>query len=527
MNKPLALAVFSAILLSLSFLNLNLEFLAWFGIVPLLFALEGKNKPQARLPGGQAFLISYVCGFLFFVASMYWLIHVTAIGWIGLSLYQALYFGFFGLVFYFIRTRNYLVISSAWVFLEYIRSNLFGGIGWNLLGYSQYKNLPIIQIADFTGVYGISFLIMLMNIAIYGTIKMAVKCYNLDSAFKIKGKSFKEDIKTNPVVLTLAVLVLFISVLVYGHKSLSGNNAQYSIPNTQYKSLAKVSIIQGNIPQKLKWDEKYTRYIMDTYEKLTIQAAKDKPLLIIWPETSVPGFLNYERELLRWLKRLITKTGANVLVGAPMVREENLDEDYNSAVLFSKRAGFLGQYDKLHLVLLGEFIPFEKYLPFLRKISPLSGNFVPGKEYTVFNLPSADFSVLICFEDIFPGLVRQFVKKGAQFMVNMTNDAWFGNSCAAYQHAANSVFRAVENRRSFVRSANTGLSCFIDKQGRIYEKISADSRDLFIEGVKSAWVSVESGKILTFYTKYGDVFVLCCIIILSISAVRKISLTIR
>ena len=526
------LTLLSATLLSLAFSSFNLEFLAWFGFVPLFFVLEKKNRLQS-------FFISYFCGFLFFAASMYWLVYVTIAGWFVLSLYQALYFGLFGLFFvYFLQPTTYrlpstiyhlpstiyIILPSVWVLLEYIRANFAGGIGWNLLGYSQYKNLPLIQIADITGVYGVSFLVMLMNVAAYNTIKMARKCYTTDSKFKIKGKSFKNDLKANPAIGTLVVLVLFLATLLYGHYM----TTIYHLPSTISESL-KVSIIQGNIPQKIKWDEKYIKYIIERYEGLTLKAAKEKPHLIIWPETAVPGFLNYDAGLTKWMKTVSVKIKTPILTGAPTISEKNIDDMYNSAILFSKDGAELGRYDKLHLVLLGEFIPLEKQFPFLRKIFPITGYFIPGKEYTVFNLPSTNyqlptvaFSVLICFEDIFPGLVRQFVKRGVDFMVNITNDAWFGKSCSAYQHAANSVFRAIENRRFFVRSANTGLSCFIDKTGRIYEKVSKGSQALFVEGIKTAYVDAKPSKNFTFYTKSGDVFVFICVIILIVSILYKI-----
>ena len=495
----IALVLFSAILLTLAFFDFNLEFLAWFALVPLFFILEGKSTSKRVYPYTYiselkwAFLVSYFCGISFFAFSMYWLIHVTVGGWIILSFYQGLYFGIFGFFFCYLTklsTSNalfrskrrpprrktpheekglptlyaYFAISSAWVILEYIRSHLGGGIGWNLLGYSQYKNLPVIQIAGITGVWGVSFLVVLMNVAVYSVIKMAMKCYEIEPGFKIKIKGnvpFREELKINPAVQTLAVLVLFIATLAYGHLVIARSEARKQ-PHI------KISVIQGNIPQRFKWDERFLVDITRRYENLTKQAAKDKPQLIIWPETAVPGYLNYDEVLIRWIKKLIRRTRTPLLVGAPMAGESGLDTSFNSAVLFSNRGAILDRYDKLHLVLFGEFIPFEKQLPFLRKLLPITGTYIPGEEYTVFNLRGTNFSTLICFEDIFPGLVRQFVKRGADFMVNITNDAWFEETCAAYQHAANSVLRAVENRRPFVRSANTGFSCFIEETGKIY-----------------------------------------------------------
>ncbi|MBN1405419.1 MAG: apolipoprotein N-acyltransferase [Candidatus Omnitrophica bacterium] len=530
MSRNLALIIFSAILLSLSFSSFsagggsafggNLDILAWFSFVPFFFALEGKNRRRS-------FTIAYIFGFLFFLMSMYWLIYVTAAGWILLSLYQALYFAVFGLVFYyFASAKSYFFLPSAWVLFEYIRAHLFGGIGWNLLGYSQYQNLPIIQIADITGVYGVSFLVMLMNIAVYRA---------------LKSKPIRKDLISHSVVSIFVVVVLFSASLVYGYYVIARGEGR--------QSPLKVSVIQGNIEQCFKWDQAYRQSIMDAYEKLSIRASLDKPDLIVWPETAVPGFLNGEEDLYLWVREVINTTKTPLLVGSPMLYKPDSDECLNSAVLFSGAKDVLGRYDKLHLVVYGEFIPLEKQLPFLRTIFPVSGNFIPGKEYTVFNLAysnvviaspkgakqshngiasvatlprndSIKFSVLICFEDIFPDLVRRFVKRGAQVMINITNDAWFMKTAAAYQHASNSVFRAVENRIPFVRSANTGLSCFIDKTGRIYSRVSGRKRDLFVEGIKTAPIYADKNENFTFYTKYGDIFLIFCIILVLVYSFR-------
>ena len=496
MNKRILLIVLSAVILALAFSSFNLQFLAWFAFVPFFFALEGKTKLQS-------FSLAYLCGFLFFTLSMYWLSHVTIAGWVILSLYQALYFGIFGLAFfYFSKTFiSYFTLSAAWVVLEYIRSHIGGGIGWNLLGYSQYKNLPVIQIADITGAWGVSFLVMLMSITIYAAIKMIKKHHS----------------KTI-IVPTFIVLILSISTLCYGYFVIT------SFSKIKQSSI-KISVVQGNIPQQNKWDEKFKNEIIDTYKNLTIQVSEHKPDLIIWPETAVPGALNHKEELMYQVRGIAKRTKTNLLVGAPMVGEQYSDKYYNSAILFSGSGDILTRYDKLHSVAFGEFVPFEDNLPFLRNIFPPVGNFASGGEYTIFKLPT-DFGVLICFEDIFPELARELVKKGANFITTITNDAWFGKTCAAYQHAAASVFRAVENRRPFIRSANTGFSCFIDKTGKIYAKVSKNGEDLFIQGMETAFVNIDKYKTFTIYTKYGNVFILFCAIMLVGNITKRIFLTI-
>jgi len=519
----ISLSIISAIPLSLSFSTYNLSFLAWVGLVPLFFSIHGKDFRQT-------FLASYLYGLTFFLFSMYWLIHVTILGWIILSLYQALYFAIFGIIlnrlFFSVNHTpatnptkvngptshvphstpyvTYLIVPCLWSILEYLRSHIMGGLGWNLLGYSQYKNIPIIQIADITGAYGVSFLIVLVNLTVFLGIKMAIK----------RQKAHK------PLFQTFIVVLIVVTVLCYGHKRIK----DLSSSTGDVGRKLKVSVVQGNIPQLQKWDRYYTEVILHRYERLTYEAAKDDPDLIIWPETAIPGYPNINEVLSMRIQTLTRNTHTYLLAGAPTAREYDRDLPgyYNTALLFSKEGRLLQQYKKLHLVAFGEFIPFESHIPWLRKFLPLTGAFISGNEYTLFKLStlnpqlSTNFGVLICFEDIFSDMVRRFVKDGADFMVNMTNDAWFGRSSAAYQHAANSVFRAIENRRPFVRSANTGLSCFIDRLGVIYAKVSYIGRDLNIDGNKTDMIALGADPVLTFYTRFGDIFILGCSLILGV-----------
>ncbi|MFH1868061.1 MAG: apolipoprotein N-acyltransferase, partial [Candidatus Omnitrophota bacterium] len=492
-----------------AFSTFNISLFVWVGLIPLFFAIEGKSPKQA-------FIISCLTGFLFFLFSMYWLMHVTPMGWVILSLYQALYFGLFGLFLSLplnhptlnSKLSTYLAIPSVWSLLEYLRSHIGGGIGWNLLGYAEYQNLPIIQIADITGVYGVSFLIVLVNFSVFSIIRMGIKCQKTHKRLFAKSAlSFIEQVKINPFFQSFAVLFTVISVISYGYIRMNAMEERV----LQQKEI-KVSVVQGNIQQMHKWDPGYKDYIMRKYERLTFKAAKDSPQLIIWPETSIPGYLNVEGELKKYAQDMARASQSELLVGAPMIDitgERDINE-YNSALLFSKQGEKIEQYNKMRLVLFGEYIPLERYLPFLRRYLPLTASFVPGNEYTLFSFQNTGlriqpkFGVLICFEDIFPGMVRRFVKNGADLMVNITNDAWFKRTSAAYQHAANSVFRAVENRRPFVRSANTGLSCFINRAGRIYAGVSTGKIDLFVDGYKSAPVKILPGEAFSFYTRFGD-----------------------
>ena len=458
-------AILSGILLALSYPIFNLELFAYVAFVPLFFAIKNVTLKKA-------FFLSYICGVVFFAITIYWLIHVTLVGLILLILYLALYFGFLGLFFNFLSinyklsTINLLLIPAIWVFLEYLRSHLLTGFPWALLGYSQYLNLPLIQIADITGVWGVSFLVMMVNVAIW------------KSMLKVKGLRFKvKNFFDFSVLFTIACLI---TTLGYGYYKLrTTHDAQ--------RTTLKISIIQGSVPQSEKWDERFREEILARYEALTKKAAKEKPDLIIWPETAVPGIVDEEPQLLGWVLRLAKEVKAPMLVGAVTVQGANY---YNSAILISREGKIIAQYDKLHLVPFGEYVPLEKYFPFLRNlISVPIGDFTPGKEYTVFKAEGLEeFSALICFEDIIPVLSRRFMKKGAKFLVNITNDAWFMKTSAPYQHAQASVFRAIENRVPVVRAANTGLSCFIDSNGHIYDKVSHGKKDIFVIGYKTSEV---------------------------------------
>ncbi len=446
-------AIVSAILLILAFPNFNLSYLAFVGFVPLFLVIRSK-KPK------EAFWISYLCGFLFYLVTLYWLYHVTIFGLIIVCLYLALYFGIFGLLFnrfaFFTlhpSPLTGLLIAIIWIILEYLQAHLFTGFGWALLGYSQYKNLALIQIADFSGVYGVSFIIMMVNVGIY--------------------RFFKRSLKE----IVIAGMVLAAAI---GYGKIGEDKGG------QGKEIT-VSIVQANIPQEMKWDPAAKDEILERYANLTRLAAFEDPDLIIWPETSFPGFFGINKETQEVLD-LARKVDTPLLIGANT--SEGLDS-FNSAVLISERGKVVDRYDKIHLVPYGEYVPFSDKIPFLhRLVLGELGEFTPGKEYKAFSLqPSpftneVKFATLICFEDIFPKISKKLVQNGAEFLVVITNDAWYGKSGAPYQHAAASVFRAIENRVPIVRCANTGYSCFIDPRGRIYDSIE----DIFVSKHKTSTI---------------------------------------
>jgi apolipoprotein N-acyltransferase len=489
--KECLLCILSAVLLALSFSSFNLWIFAWFGFVPLFFAIENKSK-------GRAFLLAYLTGILFWCGTIYWLVHVTLLGTILLVLYLALYFGIFGIVLsspYILHAARYLLfIPSIWVLLEYIRSHLFSGFGWALLGYSQYQNLPVIQIADITGVWGVSFLVMMANVAIYKIISGQWRVASQEQKY-------------------LPSLLLIFFVLSYGYYKL------HWLLVTDQRSQIKVSVIQPNIPQELKWEPAARIYILEQFADLTKKAAKDKPDLIVWPEAANPEVIGEENQAFFEILNLAKEIKIPLLIGSVVTDGKNY---FNSALLINNSGKITMRYDKLHLVPFGEYIPLKNFLPFLETVVPI-GDMTPGKVYTIFKLPIT-FSTLICFEDVFPELSRAFVKRGANFLVNITNDAWYKRTSASSQHLQASVFRAIENRVYLARAANTGISGFVAPSGKVISRIkNGKHQDIFIAGFKTESIAIPKSKNLSFYTRYGDIFIflLLFFVIYSIFRLRQ------
>ncbi|MFA6357798.1 MAG: apolipoprotein N-acyltransferase [Candidatus Omnitrophota bacterium] len=473
--SAVALSIITATLLSLSLSSFNFWQFAWFGFIPLFIALENKSLRQS-------FVLAYLCGIIFWAFTVYWLVHVTLLGTAILVLYLALYFGLFGLGAAFIKkptAKGIIFLPCFWVLLEYTRSYLFTGFPWALIGFSQSTNLPVIQLADITGAWGVSFLVVLVNVTAYSIIRRQSKLK----------------------IYLIPAAIIFLS-LGYGVVRLSYK------PDLGASRKFKISVIQGNIPQNLKWNKQAVSFIQNNYNQLTVLAAKDNPDLIIWPEASVPALWGQDDIEFEQVYSLARREKISLLAGAVRLLENNY---YNSA-LFIDRSGILrSTYNKLHLVPFGEFVPLKNIFPFLESIAPI-GDITPGREYTIFKYP-ADFGVLICFEDLFPELSRQFVQKGARFLVNITNDAWYKKGSAPYQHFAASVFRAVENRVYLARSANTGISGFIDPKGKILSVVNGlKGNKIFVAGFTSQDIYLEPFR-RTFYNHYGDFFIVFCLLL--------------
>ena len=489
---PWALAFLSGVLCFLSFPRFDLEFLAWIALVPLFLALENQTVRKS-------FGLGWLAGTVYFLGTVHWVTN-TMIRYGKLPavlsypvmmvfvVYLGLYVAAFASLFVFLRRRTafpaVLSAPALWISLELLRTYALSGFPWAALGYSQYLSLTVIQIADITGVYGVSFLIVIVNVAIArGTILLRDR--------KFQPSSWR------PVV---AVFLLVALDLGYGARRLAEDKA--SDPPT-----IRVGVVQANIPQDVKWDARFRQETINRYERLTHDLASQSVGLVVWPEAAVPFLFEEDRPFTKQVVDLVRADRVPLLFGSPAVTTiENRMRMFNSAYLLSADGQVMGRYDKMHLVPFGEYVPLSTLLFFVDKMVEGIGDFLPGRDYTLFELPEAKFGAVICFEVIFPDLVRRFVKEGAQWMATITNDAWFGDSSAPYQHFSMVVFRAVENRVPFARAANTGVSGFIDRTGRIWK-----TSGIFVEAALADTLRLRTQT--TFYTRYGDVFAYGCVII--------------
>ena len=501
MNRYIKAGI-SGILLALAFPKFDLEFIAWFALVPLLFAIYGK-KPW------RALKLGFVTGLVFYFTSLSWIINTLVnygnihpvIAWLILSLlvaYLSLFTGLFAWIV--CRFSNghpvyiFLLAPAAWTALEYLRStHSIYGFSWQGLGYSQFQSLPVIQMASFTGVYGISALIVLVNAGLFIMIHPAFDEYPAWQKLRRR--------------IGAVSLALLLSCVGYGWWVLNQETVYGTHP-------LRVGLMQGNIPQHLKWDPAYRNEVLLRYRNLTLKAAQFKPDLIVWPEAVTPFYFGRDLPGTEYVMDTVRSARAPLLLGSPAMEEpanpstENNAAPpllYNSAYLVTPDGGIKGRYDKIHLVPFGEFVPFRSILFFIDKLTVGIGDFQRGEKAHLFELDGHRFAVSICFEIIFPDLVRQPVKEGANFLVNITNDAWFGKSAASYQHMGIVALRAVENRVPIVRAANTGITGTIDPYGRI-----VDATDIFTED----WVmaNIRPGASAPgFYSTYGDMFSWLCL----------------
>jgi apolipoprotein N-acyltransferase len=489
-NSPVIRSVFLAVmagsLMTISFPKLHLWPLAFIALIPLMIACHNQ---RAR----HAFFLGSIFGISFFLTLIYWLIPtldqygglppalavcILFLLCVYLSLYPAICCLIINRV-RFIPCLLPFFYACLWVGLEYIRTYAFTGFSWGVLGYSQSASLRLIQIADITGVYGVSFVIVLVNAT-------------LANLWVSRKKMLRHRLV--PVVYTLAICI---TILLYGHQKQQA--VQSLIPSLP---TATIGIVQGNIDQNNKWNKTVKQQTIEKYTRLSQQLAEAGCDLIVWPETALPFYYGLDKLMSFRLDQFIRSADTFFLIGSPAFKQtDQTISYYNRAYLFGPDTSIWGTYDKHHLVPFGEYVPFGKYLQFLGKIIAQAGDFSPGPPH-FFPLPFKDFNtgVLICFEILFPDISTAFVKNGATFLTTITNDAWFGTTSAPEQHLAIAVFRAVENRRALIRAANTGISGYIDPTGR-----PSGTTALFSDA--AIFQELPAVSFMSIYTRYSDLFV--------------------
>jgi len=465
-----------ALALALAFPRTDWSGAAWVALAPLI-ALALMRRPRAALALG------WFAGFLFFLILLRWLDFTfrvySAIPWpltwlptMLLAAYCGLYVGLFaGALSWLARRRSpTLAVAAApflWVTAEWVRGWLMGGFPWGTLGYSQYRQLAVIQIAELGGVYAVSFVVIAVNAALAALIVLSPK--RSVAALGIAG-------------------LLAAATLVFGNARLGESGAP--------GETVAVAVVQPSIAQPLKWDPDHAASTLRIYVDLTRQAGKGRPDLIVWPETSTPTILRRDPALLTVLRRLSREVSTPLLVGSLDVDETSPPRYRNTAFLLDE-GGIVNRYDKIQLVPFGEYVPLSGVIGFVRGWAEFIADLEPGSRSVVFSGPPAPFGTVICYEGIFPALVRRFVKDGARFMVNMTNDGWFGRTDGPLQHLGMYPLRAVEHRTAVVRAANTGVSALIAPTGEIVRSLP-----LFVRGTVEGRVPLRVRE--TVYSRFGD-----------------------
>jgi apolipoprotein N-acyltransferase len=520
------LAALAGCVFAAAFPNFNVAGLAWIGPALILASAYGTR-------GGEAFRIGYVAGFAHMLALLYWLLHIPVtgfpiLGWVAMSAFLALYpaawvwlmSGRVGEGGWMRRSAWVLAGGAAWVALEMIRARFLSGFPWNNIGTSQWRMLPLIQIAAVTGVYGVSFMVVWMSLAMYSGVVAMFR------------RPTSRYIWLSEIALPLVVLmILFVT----------GMSRVRNAP-TEGETL-RVTFVQPAIPQTMIWntDENTNRF--NQLIELTSQALTNETDLLLWPEAALPEF---NQSSFAVITNLIQAHHVWMMFGADDVEAkrnptpEDRYDYYNAAFLFDPDGGYVGRYHKRHLVMFGEYVPLVDALPFIKWFTPITGGFTPGDRVTHFEierwgerprepLATADSTngspgvsphravktaALICFEDTFPHLIREYVDDDTDFLVNLTNNGWFGEGAAQWQHAVCAVFRSVENGVPLLRCCNNGVTCWFDSRGRMREIFHDQNGSEYGRGFVTWEIPlVASGETReqTFYNKHGDWFGWGCV----------------
>jgi apolipoprotein N-acyltransferase len=497
-------ALAAGLLLAAAFPNFagwKLAGAAWMAPALLMFAAQNKS-------GGERFWIGYGAGLAFWLVSLYWLLLMPApvfnvLGWLALSAYLALFPAVWtGLTgdlddAKFHRPSSWsgrlawsLSGAAIWVALEMLRARLLGGFPWNFMAVSQFEMTPLIQFASVTGVYGISFLIVWTSLSLFSAVKMI---------FRKPAARFLWLAEIVPPFIAVA------AVFGWGQIKLA--------ERTPAASTLRVTLIQPSIPQTLIWDERANSNRFQQLLELSEAALAQRPDLLLWPESAVPELNETTYTAITNLvcrHHLWLIFNADDVVPRPPATNELDNDVFNAAFLLDPAGHFAGVYHKQQLVIFGEYIPLARWLPFLKWLTPITGSFAAGNAPAQFHIGAIQAAPLICFEDTFPSLARAAARRDTDFLVNLTNDGWFGDSAEQWQHMANALFRTVENRLPLVRCCNNGVTCWVDASGRVRKILRNSTGSIYGVGAMTIELPLSPHQ-PTFYNRHGDWFGWSCV----------------
>ncbi|MFM8365127.1 MAG: apolipoprotein N-acyltransferase [Verrucomicrobiota bacterium] len=511
---PWIFSALSGVLLGLCYPPADLGNLVWIALAPLAWAVWF-SPPAARRAWLRLAGLGYLCGLVFFAMSAFWLTTLTWPGYLLLVLYFAAYFAawtlFAGLLVSkntdasepspwlrsFHNLRVCVLGAAGWTALEWLRGIIFPAFGWNGLGIAQHANIPLIQIADITGVGGISFLIAMANLMLAATLKRL--WLEIGRGARRPHYDF---------ALTIALVAL---AWTYGIRQLFDKE-----PDSTELSFAAV---QAAIPQQVRNSPDFELEVLETYKNQTLAAIAMQPDLILWPESSTPSPLLGNQFTWDLVRGLAEQHSGDLLLGTVHWGKEG---DYNSIALLTNRGTEAQLHHKIHLVPFGEYVPLRQEFPLLARIvgDLVPSDFDPGKNFTVLELQSQPVKLgpLVCFEDTLGDLARRFAQLGAQAFVVVTNDGWFLESSGSLQHLRNALVRCVETGLPMIRAANTGITCAIDRNGVVREILRDTDGSTFQPGILFSKISAPKNPAPTFYTLYGEVFSIACFAISALAA---------
>ena len=527
---PWAAAALSGVLATLCFAPFEQNWLCWFALTPLLAAVWFSGE-KARRRWRRDLLLGWVAGTIFFWSVLSWLHTVTIPGLVLVGLYLGLYFAIWSWIAGLFRPRVLLpgrqagspatesgkmpnlrrplppevssawlsslhnlwlafVLAAAWAALEWIRGWLFTGWGWNGLGVALHNLLPVIQIAEYTGLPGVSFLVAFANVIAIATVWR----FCLETKLRVRRPHYD-------FTLTMAGIV---GLAAFGIRQL-----QVTVPTEPLR----VALVQANVPREEKFSREFQEKTFQLFTRLTnlALASKPRPQLIVWPESATPAPVLLDRDNYQFVMNLAATSRVDLLLGTI---DADRHGDYNAALLVTNGGETTQVYRKLHLVPFGEYVPGRNTVPFVARIvgDQVPADFTAGRAPVVFRLTTDEIEVapLICFEDTLGELTRQFVLRGANLLANVTNDGWFLQTAGSAQHLENAIFRCIENRRPLVRAANTGVTCMVNRYGRVTQLLQDAKHSTFTQGVLTGTVAVPGSGELTFYTRHGELFAQIC-----------------